>query len=409
MPGTGNEELQARIRVPCTPGKRKKISKVTQPAERFHCLECLELALQGKREERFTMVCRADQSSVKRHKERWHKISEGFTRCTVVPQTALEVKELRSKYKQVKQPNSAQSLLTTHPNSQNIAPPPLLSKIDEEEISCRTLASGNNEIFTTQSSGTFDESLETSLNTSKSPTQSAATLDSAATSHQASKKQTTLLCYAETGKSDDGDRVASLEGVMDAIGSLSLKVDNITRHHSSLIQLAFEDDDTRKSVMAMRKVENVLQLAKLTQLIEFFYDEESQTAILRCLPCYKVHLASKPTLGKLTPFQASRIINSSGSGTLSSGILFKQETTRLLIEGHNATWYRQKNVLINHLCQIGEGARKGNGRIQKGAKATGNENHRSKKYFSGSNHRSKAWRCSFEFRETNLFFGMLWC
>ena len=340
-----------------TPGKRKKISKVTQPAERFHCLECLELALQGKREERFTMVCRADQSSVKRHKERWHTISEGFTRCTVVPQTALEVKELRSKYKQVKQPNSAQSLLTTHPNSQNIAPPPLLSKIDEEEISCRTLASGNNEIFTTQSSGTFDESLETSLNTSKSHTQSAATLGSAAISHQASKKQTTLLCYAETGKSDDGDRVASLEGVMDAIGSLSLKVDNITRQHSSLIQLAFEDDDTRKSVMAMRKAENVLQLAKLTQLIEFFYDEESQTAILRCLPCYKVHLASKPTLGKLTPFQASRIINSSGSGTISLGILFKQETTRLLIEGHNATWYRQKNVLINHLCQIGEGSK----------------------------------------------------
>ena len=39
------------------------------------------------------------------------------------------------------------------------------------------------------------------------------------------------------------------------------------------------------------------------------------------------------------------------------GILFKQETTRLLIEGHNATWYRQKNVLINHLCQIGEGSK----------------------------------------------------
>ena len=180
----------------------------------------------------------------------------------------------------MKQPNSAQS----HPNSQNIAPPPLLSKIDEDEISCRTLASGNNEIFTTQSSGTFDETWETSLNTSKPPTQSAAT------------------------------GVASLEDVVDTIGSLSLKVDNITRQHSSLIQLAFEDD-TRKSVMAMRKAENVLQLAKLTQLIKFFYDEQSQTAILRCLPCYKVHLASKHTRGKLTPFQASRIINSSGSGT----------------------------------------------------------------------------------------------
>ena len=378
-----------------TPGERKKISKVTQPAERFHCLECLELAFQGKREERFTMVCRADQSSVKRHKERWHKISEGFTRCTVVLQTALDVKELRSKY-----------------NSQNIAPPPLLSKIDEEEISCRTLASGNNEIFTTQSSGTFDESLETSLNTSKSPTQSAATLDSAATSHQASKKQTTLLCYAETEKSDDGDRVASLEGVIDAIGSLSLKVDNITRQHSSLIQLAFEDDDTRKSVMAMRKAENVLQLAKLTQLIEFFYDEESQTAILRCLPCYKVHLASKSTLGKLTPFQASRIINSSGSGTLSLGILFKQETTRLLIEGHNATWFRQKKVLMNHLCQIGEGSKMHERAMEEykmELKLLETKTTEAKNIFRAAIIDLKDWRCSFEFRETNLFFSMLWC
>ena len=147
--------------------------------------------------------------------------------------------------------------------------------------------------------------------------------------------------------------MASLEGVMDAIGSLSLKVNNITRQHSSLIQLAYKDDDTRKSVMAMQKGENVLQLAKLTQLIEFFSDKQSQTALLHCLPCYKVHLASKPTLGKLTAFQASRIINSSGSRTLSLGILLKQKTTCLLIEGHNATWYRQKNVLINHLCQIG--------------------------------------------------------
>ena len=360
--------------------KKKKVSNVPQPAEKFHCLECLELAFQGKRDERFTTLCRADPSSIKRHKERWHKVSEDFQKCTVVPQTALEVQELRSKYKRDKQPNSAQSLLTTSPTSitsLKMPPPPPLLKIDEHGESCSISTSGfDNEITATQSSSTMEEILETSFDTSKSPLQSTASLASATTLHQPAKKQMTLLCYAEPGKPDgdtvtslegvmdaigpgksDGDTVASLEGVMDAIGSLSLKVDKIEKQNNSLIKLASEDEDTRKSVMALREAENILQLTKLTQLIQFFYDEQSQTAVLRCLPCYKLHLASKPTLGKLTPFQASWIINSSGNGTLTSGILLKQETTRQLIEGHNATWYRQKNVLINHLCQIGEGSK----------------------------------------------------
>ena len=63
---------------------------------------------------------------------------------------------------------------------------------------------------------------------------------------------------------------------MDAITSLSLKVDNIEMQHKSLTQLAFEDDNTQKSVVAMRQAENVLQLTKATQLIELFYAEKSQ-------------------------------------------------------------------------------------------------------------------------------------
>ena len=45
--------------------------------------------------------------------------------------------------------------------------------------------------------------------------------------------------------------MASLEGVRKAIGDLSLKVDNFEKKHKSVIQLAFEDDGTRKSVMAI--------------------------------------------------------------------------------------------------------------------------------------------------------------
>jgi hypothetical protein len=82
--------------------------------------------------------------------------------------------------------------------------------------------------------------------------------------------------FAQPKKSDDSSKVTSLENVMDAITSLSLKVDNIEMQHKSLTQLAFEDDNTQKSVVAMRQAENVLQLTKATQLIELFYAEKSQ-------------------------------------------------------------------------------------------------------------------------------------
>ena len=150
-----------------------------------------------------------------------------------------------------------------------------------------------------------DESLELLLETSQPRRQSDVTPESSKSANEAAKKETTLLSYAQPKKSDDSSKVTSLENVMDAITSLSLKVDNIEMQHKSLTQLAFEDDNTQKSVVAMRQAENVLQLTKATQLIELFYAEKSQTAILRCSPCYKLHLVSKLTLGKLTSFQAN--------------------------------------------------------------------------------------------------------
>ena len=68
----------------------------------------------------------------------------------------------------------------------------------------------------------------------------------------AAKKQTTLLCFAKPEKTDDGDTVASLEGVMKAIGDLSLKVDNIEKQLTQVRNsIGFEDDGTGKSVMVM--------------------------------------------------------------------------------------------------------------------------------------------------------------
>ena len=57
--------------------------------------------------------------------------------------------------------------------------------------------------------------------------------------------------------------------------------------------------------MAMREARNIFQLVDASQLLQFFYDDESETAILRWLACFKLHLASKQTLSSLTSFQAN--------------------------------------------------------------------------------------------------------
>ena len=75
-----------------TEGKTSK-----KVAERFHCLECLELALRGELPHRFSSLCRRDDYSIKRHKERRHQTAK-LEKCTIVPSTAPEVGILRKKF-----------------------------------------------------------------------------------------------------------------------------------------------------------------------------------------------------------------------------------------------------------------------------------------------------------------------
>ena len=148
----------------------------------------------------------------------------------------------------------------------------------------------------------------------------------------------------------------TLQNVVDAISSLSLKVDNFGRQHASLERLLFEDGDVRTSIVAMREATNVRQLANVSEFLEIFYDEETESSILRCLPCFQLHLAARPTISSLSPFEAHRIISTTSNGTLGSGIIFKKETTRQLIEGHNQVCYREKKSCIDHLRLMGQGS-----------------------------------------------------
>ena len=145
-------------------------------------------------------------------------------------------------------------------------------------------------------------------------------------------------------KGDKEDAVIILPSVRAQTTLLSFK--------QAMERFVFEDCDVRIAVLEMREARNIFQLVDASELLEFFYDDESETAILRCLACFKLHLASKPTLSSLTPFQAQRILNSSSttsSGRLGSRIILKQETTRLLVNGQNQTWYRQKK-LASTIC-----------------------------------------------------------
>ena len=56
---------------------------------------------------------------------------------------------------------------------------------------------------------------------------------------------------------------------MDAISSLSLKVDNFGKKHANLEQLLFEDDDVRTAVLAMRQSDNIRHLADVSKFLQF--------------------------------------------------------------------------------------------------------------------------------------------
>ena len=169
------------------------------------------------------------------------------------------------------------------------------------------------------------------------------------------KMQSTLLNFGKPQSDNVGNSV-TLENVMEAIDSLTLKVDDVAKKHHSLMHFVSDDSETSKGILRLKAAENILELTGSSSLLEWYYDEGEEIGILRCLPCFRLHLLSKPTLANLKPREAQRLLSSSSSGTLATGILMKKETSRLLIKGHNTTWYHRKSSCIEHLCLIGTGS-----------------------------------------------------
>ena len=292
------------------PAKKQKVDDQQKQKEKHVCLQCLERYLQGKQEERSSSICRPDNSSVQRHKNRWHQLPDR-EKCTFVPASSPSAVSLRDKYCKRKD--------KVCPATSNLSEVELLENQVTKDPSKLT-----KEIT--------DESAQTTL-------------------FDFSKSVNTC---ATSGSGED----ASMKHVLDAISALSIKIDTFSDQHRSLEQLACEDNEVRRSVQEIRKANNIIELNNATQLLEWYYDEITECAILRCLPCFELHVVSRPTLRPLTPFRAQQLLNPTGSGTLPTGIFVNKETSRRLISGHNQTWYRQKNYCLDHLCFVGRGSAK---------------------------------------------------
>ena len=77
--------------------RRQSLKKKDKNTDKYICLHCFELSLQGKMDEKCASICRIDPSSIRRHQGRWHTPPNQET-CKFVPSNALDVQELRKKY-----------------------------------------------------------------------------------------------------------------------------------------------------------------------------------------------------------------------------------------------------------------------------------------------------------------------
>lgn len=243
----------------------------------------MELHLQGKRDERFISMCRIDSSSIKRHKERWHNLPDNKP-CCFVPSTAPEVALLADKYAKMKVRKDGKGNklhLSCHPKSLSSTQSlPLDDNLINENDDLSEIEFQN--LQGSEETNEHPDPNKPKVNPWDSLDDDLSEDSLSQKSDLPAKNQKTLLEFAKLDITVL-EKDTSLKQVMDAVAELSLKVDSIAKQHTTFLQLAFEDNDVRKSVSAMRKAENILELTESPQLLEWFY---YKATVLRCLPCF---------------------------------------------------------------------------------------------------------------------------
>ena len=81
----------------------------------------------------------------------------------------------------------------------------------------------------------------------------------------------------------------------------------MTSYHNKMENVLI-DHNQHKTLERVKKVENINEIMKATDLIGCLHDESSKCGVLRCILCFKLHEISKPHIFTLTPLQAQRIL-----------------------------------------------------------------------------------------------------
>ena len=305
---------------------KKKVSKtkpVNEKKQNYKCIECFSLVLNGSRQENTCEIYRNNVSSIQRHKERWH--NKDNKKCTFVPADSREIIDMRKKAKDnvsvelMADENVSSTASNRDDNVADNIPP----EIDYES-----------------ESGYFDNS-------------------EVDTSHSSKQLQSTLLNMVAENPKNLESSSASIDDVLTAISNMNIKLDKMGGRYATMEKEYFQqyDKSTKLALENIKKAENIHDLNLASDgILEFFYNEESGESVVRCNPCYRLHIASKPALSSTTPSQAVRILCKSGNGNLATGLLLNKKTTNMLIEGHNESWYHQKSRFLEHIRLIGEGS-----------------------------------------------------
>ena len=86
------------------------------------------------------------------------------------------------------------------------------------------------------------------------------------------KMQSTLLNFGKPQSDNVGNSV-TLENVMEAIDSLTLKVDDVAKKHHSLMHFVSDNSETSKGILRLKAAENILELTESSSFLEWYYDE----------------------------------------------------------------------------------------------------------------------------------------
>ena len=324
---------------PAIASKAKK-SKEDVSGSKYVCKGCLTDMIAGKRtnkDKRSPYMCRNDKYSIDRHKSHWH-VGIDSSKCVILPADSSEVVKLLKTLSSSPKENLEVTTIPSTSIMPQPLPPPSASPPPPSSPPSQSDSDDVDEGADVVESSSSVSMVEQGQKDTKS----------------AKKLSSTVLDYFKDSKSDDSTNDATLNDILEAIKKLDIKVSDFGKHHRAITEIAFEDKELRKVVTAMRGAKNIHELVEANDLLQFFYNDDAGTAILRCSVCFEYHCLNKVHFKGMTPFKAAQKL-CDGPGTLATGLFVSPQVSKLIIEGHNATWSNKKKLCTDHFTLLGKG------------------------------------------------------